>query len=245
MANKIRGRLENPRWRGLVAVGALAAGLCLAAPAAYADPISVSASVGGVPTGTSYENFDLVPLGSGAFITGSGVAVSFTGGAAAVSGPLGGVYAPPYLSHDNGVAFGDLTNGQDATTYLTTGTGTVTLSFASEMKYLGLLWGSVDTFNWLDFYNGGTLIGTIHGTDVTASANGDQGASGTFYVNVNSLVGFDRVVANSSSNAFEFDNVAFNPTNPFQVPEPGETGVFLFGLLLVGSGFWYRKRRLV
>jgi hypothetical protein len=47
---------------------------------------------------------------------------------------------------------------------------------------------------------------------VTATANGDQGASGNFYVNVNSTQGFASVVAASPYCAFEFDNVAFNPT---------------------------------
>ena len=134
-----------------------------------------------------------------------------------MQGSQSGVYAAPYLSNGNGTLFGDPNNGPDATTYLTTGIGSVTLTLPGEEMYLGLLWGSVDNYNTLSLYNGATLIGSVTGTDVTASANGDQGEFGTFYVNINSTQSFDTVVATSSSYAFEFDNVAFNPT---AVPEP-------------------------
>jgi hypothetical protein len=90
---------------------------------------------------------------------------------------------------------------------------------------------------------GSDLIETITGTDITFDPNGDQGAQGTFYVNINSLVAFDRVVASSTSNAFEFDNVAYNVA-PIGVPEPGAAGIFLLGLLLVGSSYWLKGRRL-
>ena len=68
---------------------------------------------------------------------------------------------------------------------------------------------------------------------MTASANGDQGAAGTFYVNINSTLSFTTVVATSSQYAFEFDNVAFNATSV--VPEPAT--IFLFGAGLLGLGF--------
>ena len=68
--------------------------------------------------------------------------------------------------------------------------------------YFGLLWGSVDNYNTLSFYNGSTLIGTITGADITPTATGDQGVNGTFYVNLVSTTPFDRVVATSSQYAF-------------------------------------------
>ena len=52
---------------------------------------------------------------------------------------------------------------------------------------------------------------------MTANANGNQGELGTFYVNIISTESFNRFVATSTSNALEFDNVAFNPS---AVPEP-------------------------
>ena len=92
--------------------------------------------------------------------------------------------------------------------------GSVTLQFPTLETYLGILWGSVDGYNSLSFYDGATLIGTVTGSDVMASPRGDQGANGTAYVNITATGGsaFDRVVATSGGNAFEFDDVAFNET---------------------------------
>ena len=133
-----------------------------------------------------------------------------------------------------------LTNGPDATTYLTTGIGSVTLTLPGQEMYVGLLWGSVDNYNTLSLYNGATLVGTVTGTDVTASANGDQGEFGTFYVNINSTESFNSIVATSSSYAFEFDNVAFNPTS---VPEPSTFVLSLIGGVGVIGFNLMRKNR--
>ena len=103
--------------------------------------------------------------------------------------------------------------------------------------YVGLLWGSVDSYNTLSLYNGSTLVGAVTGTDVTSNANGDQGELGTFYVNINSSESFNKVVATSSAYAFEFDNVAYNPT---AVPEPST-----FMLAIIGGlgALTYRQMR--
>jgi hypothetical protein len=218
------------------AIGVLSLCLMGMSTAARAG-ITVDALVGGAPSGVSYANFDGVPLGAGGGTSG-GITVSFTGDGQAVQGSVSGVYAAPFLSNGNGTLFGDPNNGPDTTTFLTTGTGSVTLSMPGQEMYVGLLWGSVDNYNTLSLYNGSTLVGTVTGTDVTASANGDQGASGTFYVNINSTESFNTVVATSTSNAFEFDNVAFNPT---AVPEPSSFILALIGG--VGAFSYSRMRR--
>jgi hypothetical protein len=128
--------------------------------------------------------------------------------------------------NNNGTLFGDPNNGPDTTTYLTTGVGSVTLTLPGEAKCFGLLWGSVDTYHSLSLYDGSTLIGTVTGSDVTPNANGDQGMNGTYNVNIASTDGFDKVVATSSSYAFEFDNVAYNPS---AVPEPSWMVLMLVG----------------
>jgi PEP-CTERM motif len=222
--------MDHGFLRTCVAVGVLS--LCLAgtSPVAQAGLV-ISASVGGAPTGVNYANFDGLPLGAAGGVS-NGITVTFTGDAQAVQGSLSGVYAAPYLSNGNGALFGDPNNGPDATTYISTGTGSVTLSLPGEEKYVGLLWGSVDTYNTLSLYDGKTLVGTVTGTDVTSSANGDQDALGTFYVNINSTASFDRVVATSTSNAFEFDNVAFNPS---AVPEPSSFILALVGIIGVAG----------
>ena len=248
MNRKPKSRSQGRRLHALLAGSVLVAGLCLAATAVDATPITLTAAVGGVPTGTNYANFDSIPLGS-AGGTSNGITVQFSPDAQAVQGGKPNLYAAPFLSANNGMSFGDPNDGADATTYLTSGSeggpsagAAVTLSFASPVKYMGLLWGSVDGYNTLTFYSGGVEIGSITGDDVTASANGNQGASGTFYVNINSSQSFDKVVATSTQYAFEFDNVAFD-SNMVSVPEPGATDMFLLGLLLVGSGYWLERRK--
>ncbi len=156
-----------------------------------------------------------------------------------MQGNAGGLYAAPYISNSNGALFGDMTvNGQDATPYLSAGSATVVLMLPNLEKYFGVLWGSVDAYNTLEFFDGMTSVGTITGNDVSVSANGDQGANGTYYVNINSDVSFDKVVASSSRFAFEFDNVAINP-EALRVPEPASMALFSLGL--IGVGFTRRK----
>jgi hypothetical protein len=207
---------------------------------AQAGGLTVSASIGGAPTGVIYANFDGLPLGN-AGGTSNGITVSFTGDGQAVQGSETDVYAAPYLSSGNGTPFGDPSNGPDTTTYLTTGIGSVILTMPGQAMYLGLLWGSVDSYNTLSFYEGSTLIGSVTGTQVTSNADGDQGQNGTFYVNINSSQCFDKVVATSSSYAFEFDNVAYNASS---VPEPSSVVLALaaVGGLLPSNTYRRRKR---
>jgi PEP-CTERM motif len=222
--------------RTCVAAGVLTLGLSEMSPAARAG-ITIDSSVGGAPTGVSYANFDGLPLGTTGGVS-NGITVSFAPDGQAVQGSSSGLYAAPYLSNGNGTPFGDPNNGQDATTYLSTGVGSVTLALPGEEKYLGLLWGSVDTYNTLSLYSGLTLVATVTGTQVNSSANGDQGQFGTFYVNITSSDSFDRVVAASTQYAFEFDNVAFNPT---AVPEPSSLVLALVGV--IGTAGYTKIRR--
>lgn len=244
--NNTQNKLRTPRFQALLAAAVLLAGMGLAATAS-ATPI-LSASVGGAPTGADhYETFDTLALGNGGGLMPSGITVSFATDARAVQGSVSGVYAAPFLSGNNGINFGGQPDGADTTTFLTSGSdgsfpgAGVTLAFGGPQMYMGLLWGSVDSYNTLTFYNGLTEIATFTGNDVTALANGNQGASGTYYVNINFSSPFTSVVATSSEYAFEFDNVAFS-AKPFGVPEPGVAGMFLLGLLLLGSGYWLKRR---
>lgn len=253
MTTLLKSKSRTPRVLTLLSGGALAVALCLGATTANAT--TISASVGGVPTGADcYENFDSLPLGgAGGTTTACGITVSFSPQGQAVQGSVGGQYAAPFLSNNNGTLFGDPNNGADATTYLTAG-GTsgsnATLMFSGSEKYLGLLWGSVDDYNHIAFYMGSTLVDSFVGSAVSAAAgsgncaNGNQSGIGTCYVNINLSAAFNKVVMTSDQYAFEFDNVAFASGN-VNLPEPGDLGLFLLGLALIGSGYWFRKRRLV
>lgn len=214
------------------------------APCAHAALI-VNGSVGGALTGNRYETFDSLtigrtsaPLNLGAFT------VRLHGTAEVVRGNRSGRYAAPYVSGNNGVLFGN-TNGPDASTYLSTGDASINFVFANPQIYFGLLWGSIDGYNSLEFYNGNASVGRLTGRDVVASPNGNQGVNGTLYVNVNSSLPFDRVIARSTSYAFELDNVSYGgarATLRESLPAP-QSGVLLGLGLLATAGLAHRSMR--
>ena len=208
----------------------------------------ISDSVGGGDlAGAHLVNFDNLTLGpNGGTATGpnGSVGVQFVPDGQSVAGAESGVYAMPYMSGANDLNFNSSTlYGQDPTTYLTTGTGQAILTFPGSEQYLGILWGSVDTYNTLSFYNGnGGLIGSLTGSQVIAGANGDQGITGTVYVNLWSDTAFSKVIATSSSYAFEFDDVAYSA-----VPEPAAiTAAALLLVLPLGASVQriLRKRHM-
>ena len=244
-------RIRSGRVLGL-SVFALTGAFLLSASHAGAATLTVSGSVGGAPSGITYVNFDNLSLGSGGGLS-NGITVSFTPNAQAVTGAASGLYAAPFISNSNGALFGDATvSGADLTVYLTSGSNgaaagaQVVMVFPEPELYMGLLWGSIDLYNTLSFYSGGTggtLLGTVTGGDVLAGANGDQGVNGTLYVNINSDMAFDTVVATSTQYAFEFDNVSYNVENQTGLETPLPASVWLFGSVLAGSGLFVRRRR--
>ncbi len=121
----------------------------------------------------------------------------------------------------------------DASNYVTvpanTSSGSATVvNLKGTYDYLGLWWGSVDSYNTISFYNGGTLVKEFTGSQVInpSIANGNQTAPSTnLYVNFLDLPRFDSFKMTSSQYAFEADNIAIGNV---AVPEP-------FTLLFLGS----------
>ena len=79
-------------------------------------------------------------------------------------------------------------------------------------------------------------IGTILGSDITGVNPQDTGVNGTGYVNISSSTPFSSVIARSTSNSFEFDDVAYTQV----VPEPASGLLLSAGL--VGLGFMRRRK---
>lgn len=240
---------------------ALLAGVSLG-PVAHAA--TVTAAIGGAPFGANRINFNDLSLGAQSSeavsvyspLGGAGdVFVTTYGNAAVVKGTKN-KYAAPVLSGLNGAGFGtggsDQPGGVDKTHYLTSGRtadgGMIEFTFSDPQLYMGLLWGSVDTFNLIQFYDGMTLVDTVTGTDVDPVANGDQGVDGTFYVNINAIAPFTKVLITSGQFGFELDNVAFHETStppppPADPVADGGRTLALLGASLGGLAFFGRKGR--
>ena len=230
----------NARILRLLAAPALAvSGLALVQPSAEAGMVTFTAATGGSAlAGASYSNFDGRTLGSTNQTTASGLSVAFTGGGAFVQGSVTNQYAAPIISGANNLFFEqNSTPGPDTTTYVSTGVGSTTLTFATgSSSYLGLLWGSVDAYNSLTF---NFLDGTtqVVGGSAILSAIGANAGGTTAYVNFTGSA-FSSVVASSTANSFEFDNVATTAA----VPEP--SSLALCGIAgAAGLGMARARRR--
>jgi hypothetical protein len=206
---------------------ALAFGLALAASVAQAGIIQTVENAGIYTTqvaGATTVNWNDYSCGAYTSCTGDGHLVT---------GSVSGRYASPYGVTD---------------TYLTVpynySAGAVSLTTPGSYNYFGLYWGSLDLYNSIHFYDGGSLVGSYSGADIfSLMANGGQSSwASNRYVNFLFTDGdlFDRIVLVSTNWAFESDNHAFgNATTA--VPEPGTLA--MFGLGLIGLGMMARRRQ--
>jgi hypothetical protein len=218
------------------------ASLFAAAVPASAAVITLTSVLGGQPIsgpGVAYENFNNCSGTSNCNLSIGGTA-SFVPDAQGLTGAISGIAAAPYITNSNDNLFGgSQASGPDVTNYLSSGTGGWKISFNLAVNEVSLLWGSVDNYNTLSFYDtSNNLIGSVTGLDVNALANGDQGALGTFTAIINSTVGIGSMIGSSTQYAFEADNLAVR-----QMPVPEPSTLAMFATILAGLGFMVSRRK--
>jgi hypothetical protein len=156
----------------------------------------------------------------------SGISQLFTGSKSGVS-------ATPYL---------------DTTRYLTLNTNqSTTIAFDGLVNYFGLYWGSVDSYNKIEFKKDNTTLATFTGTDVaklvsaTYSKNPQYASWTSPYTNVyvdffsgSADKNFNKVVLSSTGAAFESDNHAYKP-----VPVPG----MILGIFAAAGGLALKRKQ--
>ena len=139
-----------------------------------------------------------------------------------VAGSSAGHYKSPFdpANADNGttVTGSDVVNNWDELAYFTIGSPNLVsspaiLALDHTKNILTLLWGSVDTYNAIELWLGGSKVATVSGQDVF-DKGGEPAASGAALVRIFEAGGFDKVMFHSNfpgtgsdTPAFEFSNV--------------------------------------
>ena len=177
--------------------------------------------------------------------------ISYSGTSGVYMGNVAGVTAAPWTG----------TGRETGNYFAVQPNGAVSINYAQQQQYFGIMWGFVDNYNTLSFYNNETLVEQLPGKAITNNPNGNQAGLGTYFVNMNFTngTGFDRVVATSTSPAFEFNLIAYSTQTqaitPNQVIAQGPAGTpqtvnvpvnaapVAGSPLLVGLLGWWRRRR--
>ena len=198
--------------------------LCLATSSVHADMVTYEYAVAADGTLTTANSSAIVDN-----FDSDRPSWTYTGFGKIRNGSEVGRYAAPY--NDIIMSEADTTNffavPEDKADGLT---ADVTFG-GNQYDYLGLFWGSADSYNTIEFYNGETLIASYAGTDVLNPADGDQLSSSTNqYVNFYLTKQFDMVRFISTDYAFELDNLAVG----IHAPVPGAALLGLIGLGLAG-----------
>ena len=122
--------------------------------------------------------------------------------------------------------------------------GSAMFTLGANYDYFGLFWGSLDTYNSINFFNDSTLLATFSGSTFVSSlqADGGQGNwNSNRYINFMLTDGmtYNGVELVSNGFAFESDNHAYG--NISSVPIPA--AIWLFGTGILGLiGFSKRRK---
>ncbi len=176
----------------------------------------------------------------------SGVAVTTSGPMAlgVQKGSTGGVAAAP-LGDSTCFGFTPAPGGPSTSSVTIDYTQLLSAFPGVEISYLGFYFGSVDTYNQLEFFNAKGLVRKITGTELLSANSGSSGnqqqAASNLYVNL-FFTGesFTKFTFTTFGIAAEFDNIVAGTTNR-AVSAPA--GLGLLGLGLLGLALRRRARK--
>ena len=157
------------------------------------------------------------------------------------SGALGldpGQSAPP----PDGVGVYETSNYYTVTSNGGPHSAALTVLGGRSLSTFSFYLGSPDTYNYLDFYNNGALVGGLSGAAIWSGAaqeaNGDQTWGRRVYYTFTGATVVDEVRFTSTGNSFEFDGLAATLAG---VPEPATWTMMIMGF--GGIGALLRRRR--
>jgi len=222
----------------------LAAGLMLASTISV-SAATVSVQANAPASWNAVDPAESIMLSAGA---------SWTTSPSIVNDSVDGAYKSPFDPAGSGASSGsELSNWKDIQ-YFTVGSpaplqgSPAKLKLSQSKSILTLLWGSIDTYNAVEFYLNGTLQDTVSGQDVFDNG-GLPAASGAALVKISELANdgiFNEVFFYSNYNAgrldgddipaFEFSNVIAS------VPLPA--GGWLLITALGGMAALRRRRKV-
>ena len=184
---------------------------------------------------TIVEDWDS-PIAAGYAFTGPDV----PGATYARDGSLGldsGQSAPP----PDGVGVYETSNYYTVTSNGGPHSASLTVLGGNSLSTFSFYLGSPDSYNYLDFYNDGVLVGGLSGAAIWSGAvqeaNGDQTWGRRVYYTFTGSTVVDEVRFTSTGNSFEFDGLAAT----LSVPEPMTWTMMIMGF--GGIGALLRRRR--
>lgn len=216
-----------------LAGGAAAAPIVTTTPATNPTPNGLMSPFAG-QAGVTTQTFNGLP--AGAQPPGFSPAAGTVPGGGVVVNGSSTLYAPPLGDTSNfyAVAYNPSTNP------VVPATDTFTPGGANN--YLGLYWGSIDTFNTITFFSGVTQIATFSGAAFLPASGSQTAATSNQYVNFLFTGGetYSSVVFGTQNLNFEFDNLSYG--NVVAVPEPASWAMMIAGFGMVGGAMRRRGR---